>query len=588
MRHGPEGAGFGALRPGQAIGRFTIEALAGAGAFGTTYRARDMRLGGEVTLREFLPPALATRREGGAAMTEPRRAEEFARGRRHFLNGGRIIAALRAPCIARVLDCVEANGTAYIVAESPPGTTLRARLEAAGPLPPDDVDRILWSLLEGLELVHSRGFFHGDISPDAIVLDSRGRPTLVDFGAAGSVTNTAEAPAYAAPERIGSGPASPVHMTPGNQGPWTDIYGLAATFYCALTGAAPPHASDRLREDRYRPLVRLRPPGFTLAMLAGLDKGLALSMRDRPQSIAQWRSLLWQTMPVVPAAAADRPPLPPARPMAAPIALQQTYRFAATNPAAEPPPIIVSRRPEAGPPEKTAGQTPHEPTPHEPTPPEPTPPEPLPAGATLFESTSPGSPPPRRFLRRALIGGVTILAMAAAALAYLTFAPPPATPSGTTASGTTQAPSPVDADQKRQQADRDAARQTAEAEAAARREEEEARQAQIAAEQEGLRRQQEEDARRQAEAAAQARPQAELADPSRARAAETSLALTVADRHQLQAALAARGFDPKGVDGIFGRRTRQAIAAWQKSRGEPSTGFLSAAQKQALLAAASS
>ena len=78
---------------------------------------------------------------------------------------------------------------------------------------------------------------------------------------------------------------------------------------------------------------------------------------------------------------------------------------------------------------------------------------------------------------------------------------------------------------------------------------------------------------------------ARLADPRFAQAAETALNLGIDDRRQLQTALAAGGFDPGGVDGVLGPRSRAAIAAWQKSRGEPATGFLSAAQRQALIAA---
>ena len=47
-----------------------------------------------------------------------------------------------------------------------------------------DLDRMLWPLLESLERVHTRGFFHGDINPANIVLDAVGKPTLIDFGAA--------------------------------------------------------------------------------------------------------------------------------------------------------------------------------------------------------------------------------------------------------------------------------------------------------------------------------------------------------------------------------------------------------------------
>ena len=87
----------------------------------------------------------------------------------------------------------------------------------------EDVDRILWPLLDGLEQVHNAGFLHRDIKPANILLDAAGNPTLIDFGAsraamAGRSTALTAifTPGYAAAEQ----------MTSAKQGPWTDIYGL--------------------------------------------------------------------------------------------------------------------------------------------------------------------------------------------------------------------------------------------------------------------------------------------------------------------------------------------------------------------------
>jgi peptidoglycan hydrolase-like protein with peptidoglycan-binding domain len=87
-----------------------------------------------------------------------------------------------------------------------------------------------------------------------------------------------------------------------------------------------------------------------------------------------------------------------------------------------------------------------------------------------------------------------------------------------------------------------------------------------------------EEERQKAEAEAKARVEAETV--------EKALRLDQADRQRLQVALTSLGFDTRGNDGIFGPRSRDMIAGWQKKAGAPATGFLTAAQRDQLLRAA--
>lgn len=65
------------------------------------------------------------------------------------------------------------------------------------------------------------------------------------------------------------------------------------------------------------------------------------------------------------------------------------------------------------------------------------------------------------------------------------------------------------------------------------------------------------------------------AEPLRAaREAEDALALSRDDRRAIQRALSLLGFDPKGIDGLFGNGSRAAITAWQKRFGHAQTGYL--------------
>jgi len=81
----------------------------------------------------------------------------------------------------------------------------------------------------------------------------------------------------------------------------------------------------------------------------------------------------------------------------------------------------------------------------------------------------------------------------------------------------------------------------------------------------------------------QARARAESDAKANAEPGEAELRLTPRERQRLQVALTSLGFDVGGIDGTFGRRSREMIAGWQGKRGDYATGFITATQKTALL-----
>ncbi|MEM0922330.1 MAG: peptidoglycan-binding protein [Pseudomonadota bacterium] len=71
---------------------------------------------------------------------------------------------------------------------------------------------------------------------------------------------------------------------------------------------------------------------------------------------------------------------------------------------------------------------------------------------------------------------------------------------------------------------------------------------------------------------------AALGAPDPAAAAEKALRLTRSERRQVQEALTLLGHDPKGIDGLFGPATREALSGWQAANGHKVTGYLTDGQ----------
>jgi hypothetical protein len=78
---------------------------------------------------------------------------------------------------------------------------------------------------------------------------------------------------------------------------------------------------------------------------------------------------------------------------------------------------------------------------------------------------------------------------------------------------------------------------------------------------------------------AEERISAILEEPNRdARLAEEALSLSAGDRRAVQGDLTVLGYNTRGVDGIFGPGTRQAVTNWQQSNGYPQTSYLTRGQ----------
>ncbi len=197
----------------------------GQGGMGVVFKARQPKLDRLVALK-VLPKALAA---------TPGFPERFTRE-------GRVLARLSHPSIVTVHDFGESGGYCFLIMEYVDGVNMRQAMKA-GCFTPEQALNIIPAICDALQFAHTQGVLHRDIKPENILLDSKGRVKIAEFGIAKIISEDAGdamlltqsgaklgTVPYMAPEQIEQ-PASVDHRA--------DIYSLGVVFYEMLTGELP-------------------------------------------------------------------------------------------------------------------------------------------------------------------------------------------------------------------------------------------------------------------------------------------------------------------------------------------------------------
>jgi len=283
-----------ALPPGSIVDKLRVDRVLGQGAFGITYLVTDELLGQSFALKEYLPATHVRRAEDKQLQTvdEPS-AAIFATGLAQFMAEGRTVAPLDHPNIVTVFRCFEANGTAYLLMPYYRGEALHKLLKRSGTLTAEEALALALPLMNALEYIHRKGVIHQDIKPANIYITENGDPILLDFGATGQRPDGSPSTRW----KLGSEgyAASEQSEAQGEIGPWTDIYGLAATLYRSISGQVPVSASQRKQAiagkdpDPLQPLNSLVPTREYAGLIKAINLGLGVAPGSRPQSVSEWR-----------------------------------------------------------------------------------------------------------------------------------------------------------------------------------------------------------------------------------------------------------------------------------------------------------
>ncbi len=275
--------------------RYLIGIMLEANGEGATYAGHDMSTGCKVLIREYMPVNLCTRVTGKSLINvHYNDLAKYKAFMAEYTELNKSLARLRSNSnINHVLDMFSENNTTYTVYEYIDGIKMVDYLkENAGELSWGQVSKIFPPLFTTIGILHNSGLIHRGISPETIYINSKGELKLAGFCV--SAVRTADAGlecelyrGYSAPEQYSGS---------SRQGSWTDVYGICALLYRALTGCMPVESTVRMKQDDLLEPCKINgsiPPHVSRVIMDGMN----LSGRDRIQTITELVTRLFEHQP---------------------------------------------------------------------------------------------------------------------------------------------------------------------------------------------------------------------------------------------------------------------------------------------------
>ena len=284
------------LSSGTVVLQYQIIEKIGAGGMGEVYLAEDTRLKRKVALK-FLPTHLML--------------NEDIKSR--FLREAQAVAKLNHPNIVTIYDVSEFNGRPFFAMEHVEGHLLH-HFAHEKPLPLDSIIDYAIQVCQGIGEAHRAGVIHRDIKATNIIVDTRGRARLLDFGLAaiagddkltktGSTLGTV---AYMSPEQVSGRDIDQR----------SDLFSFGIVLYELLAGRTPFRRDSEgatlraIMEDAPEPLGRYK-SGIPDKLQQIIDKLLEKDRQIRYQTaediIADLKRLVYDSQPTAQRSPVSKP-----------------------------------------------------------------------------------------------------------------------------------------------------------------------------------------------------------------------------------------------------------------------------------------
>jgi hypothetical protein len=252
------------------VGRYRLIRLLGRGSFCAVYEALDTTTGERVALKQL-------RRAGLGSLSNFKR--EF-----------RAVQGLHHPNVVELRELFEFAGTWFIAMELVEGVDLLSHVrneQTRTSFDPVRVHDSFRQLSLALVALHAAGVIHRDIKPHNVLITSKGRVVLLDFG----LVKTLDSATTSAAD-LGLGSAlymAPEQAAGRDVGPAADFYALGVCLYEALSGETPfarvtdsPFELMELKQRRPAPRLGANTAGASQALATLCMSLLECDPKERP------------------------------------------------------------------------------------------------------------------------------------------------------------------------------------------------------------------------------------------------------------------------------------------------------------------
>lgn len=213
-------------RPEPINGRYELVEQIGPGGMGQVWRGYDAVLDREIAVKLIRTDVISSAEE----------ADEFAR---RFRREARITARIGHHGVPQVYDAVldESYDRVYLVMEYVRGTSLRAYVRPAAPLPVAWATAVAAQICTVLSHAHAIPVVHRDLKPDNVLVTETGAVKVLDFGIA-AILRTDVTRLTVTGQQLGTYRYMPPEQIRGGQvTPQTDLYALGCLLHELLAGA---------------------------------------------------------------------------------------------------------------------------------------------------------------------------------------------------------------------------------------------------------------------------------------------------------------------------------------------------------------